>query len=281
VVTYFGSLAFDAAADKKTFPSPLPNPAKPTIRLSRPADGETYRAGGVVRASFACNAGAGERLRSCRGDVPNHRPIDTSAGEHTFEVVATDRDGNTTTKRVTYLVVARGPVADTTRPAIALDAPSDGATYDAESTVIARFICSDQGSGIRSCHGTVESGNPIDTSPGNHDFTVSATDRAGHQTSKTATYTVPQAEVDETDPTIAIASPMDGATYDQYRAQIADFSCNDASGIAVCTGTMASGARIDTSEPGPHEFTVTATDKADHPNTATKTITYSVVPVIG
>jgi hypothetical protein len=80
-------------------------------------------------------------------------------------------------------------------------------------------------------------------------------------------------------PTMSITTPADGATYYQYQAIKADYSCQAAPGVnlASCTGTVSVGGPIDTSTPGAHSFKVTATDTAD--NEAQKTVTYNVIPV--
>jgi Ca2+-binding RTX toxin-like protein len=80
---------------------------------------------------------------------------------------------------------------------------------------------------------------------------------------------------DTGDPTVTITSPTAGR-YLQGAAVTADYACTDtASGVAACTGTVADGARIDTSRPGTHSFRVTALDRAG--NDHTTTVAYTVV----
>lgn len=75
-------------------------------------------------------------------------------------------------------------------------------------------------------------------------------------------------QIDDTPPEVTITSPVDagpGTTgrYPRHSVVIADYSCTDAdSGIASCTGTVADGAAIDTSEVGFPEFRVVAVDNA-------------------
>lgn len=74
-----------------------------------------------------------------------------------------------------------------------MSTPADGAHYAAGATVAAAYTCQDQpgGSGTSSCTGTVPRGHAIDTtSPGTKAFTVTATDNAHNQASKTVHYTV-------------------------------------------------------------------------------------------
>ncbi len=68
-------------------------------------------------------------------------------------------------------------------------------------------------------------------------------------------------------PTVSVAAPQNGASYSQGAVVDASFACQPGagggvldSGSAGCSGTVADGQPIDTSTPGTHTFTVTATD---------------------
>ena len=77
-------------------------------------------------------------------------------------------------------------------PQITITTPA-AASYTLGSTVLAAYGCSEGGitSPIATCKGTVANGLPIDTSSiGTKAFTVTATDKAGNQTTKTVNYTV-------------------------------------------------------------------------------------------
>ena len=82
---------------------------------------------------------------------------------------------------------------------------------------------------------------------------------------------------DATDPEIEMAVPASGGTYGQGAVIPADFGCTDRGGsnLAECTGTVPPGTTLDTSTPGPHTFTATATDGAG--NTAVLARTYTVL----
>jgi hypothetical protein len=82
-------------------------------------------------------------------------------------------------------------------------------------------------------------------------------------------------KLDTTPPVITLNVPKDGATYLKGQAVSADWSTADAySGVASQSGTVASGALIDTASFGAKSFNVTATDVAG--NSATTTVAYSV-----
>jgi hypothetical protein len=82
-------------------------------------------------------------------------------------------------------------------------------------------------------------------------------------------------------PAITLSNPADGASFAVGQDVRAAYSCAAAEGVAVaeCHGTVADGAPIDTSSPGPQTFLVSAQDgngvKAD------RSVTYSVAaPVV-
>jgi dehydratase len=78
-------------------------------------------------------------------------------------------------------------------------------------------------------------------------------------------------------PTIKITAPVANQVIVRNSTVLADFSCNDGTGVGVasCVGTVADGAAINTSTLGTHSFTVTSTDTQGL--VGTKTVTYTVV----
>jgi hypothetical protein len=93
-----------------------------------------------------------------------------------------------------YTVTVETPQnVDTTRPTITLTTPPDNATYIKNEAVNANYSCADEagGSGLASCVGSVDDGDPINTSiVGKHTFTVNAADNAGNTAQVEHTYFV-------------------------------------------------------------------------------------------
>ena len=88
---------------------------------------------------------------------------------------------------------------------------------------------------------------------------------------------------DATAPTVAIATPADGATYALDQAVSARYSCKDeagGSGVASCQGPVTDGGAIDTSSTGSFSFTVAATDNVGNRTSVTHaySVTDSVLP---
>lgn len=149
-------------------------------------------------------------------------------------------------------------VADTTDPNVVIDAPIADAIYPRGQTVNASYSCTDEtpGSGINTCTGPVPSGTPIDTSTvGDHDFTVTATDRAGNTAQVTHTYTVePATGVAGTVTAAGSSQPVGGAWVAVLRT--ADFSIAD-SAVADTHGDFQ--AQVD-----PGSYFVYVIDPAGH-----------------
>ncbi|MFL6228095.1 MAG: kelch repeat-containing protein [Pyrinomonadaceae bacterium] len=75
----------------------------PEITIGASAN-STYLLGQAVAASYTC-ADAGSGVATCSGTVANGASVDTSSvGTHVFNVTATDRAGNTSTRSVNYTV---------------------------------------------------------------------------------------------------------------------------------------------------------------------------------
>jgi hypothetical protein len=164
-----------------------PADTPPAVSVARPVEGAVYGDGDVVTADFTCTAGD-HTLASCTGTVADNATIDTSTpGPKTFTVTAVDAAGYRTVRTRQYRVV------DDDDPAVQLIAPADGSVLARGAVVPAAFTCDDDGGGLAvdGCVGTVAAGRPVDTTRvGLHDFTVTATDTAGNETTVGGRYRV-------------------------------------------------------------------------------------------
>ena len=240
-------------------PPPPPPSTPPHIVITTPTDGAAYEQDLVVAADYECTDDG--VVASCDGPVAVGDQIDTStAGQQNFEVTATDGDGTTATDSVTYEVLPAEA------PTVTITVPQDGARYKVGEDVTADYVCDDgAGSGVRDCAGDVAAGDLLDsTSAGPRTFTVDAVDEAGHSTRTTVNYdVVPAGPADTEPPVIRIASPVDGATFNQDDRVSAVYECEDfGSGVDYCDAPVASGELLDTSTGGEHRFIVEAADLA-------------------
>jgi hypothetical protein len=86
-------------------------PPVPTVTITSPANGATFKQGHVVKAAYSCADTGGPGLASCKGTVAPGSPIATSTlGKRNFTVTATDAFGTHISKTVSYTVVAVIPV---------------------------------------------------------------------------------------------------------------------------------------------------------------------------
>ena len=91
---------------------------------------------------------------------------------------------------VTFDDFAMGDDHDEVGPEITITTPADGGTYRLDQAVTTDYGCTDD-SGVATCDGPVDAGQPLDTSStGSHDFTVTATDDLGNESTLTHSYTV-------------------------------------------------------------------------------------------
>jgi hypothetical protein len=167
-------------------------PASPSVAIRTPPNGASYTQNQAIAAAYSCTAAAGTSLTSCAGPGAGGAPIDTSAlGPHTFQVTATDADGETATSSNSYTVVA-GP-----RPSLTLSSPAANARYSRNQRVPASYSCkAGAGMSLVSCRGTTANGALISTSTvGPHSFCVTATQQDGQTATVTNSYRVVQPPV--------------------------------------------------------------------------------------
>jgi Tol biopolymer transport system component/PKD repeat protein len=201
-------------------------------------------------------------------------PLTTGAGDAAFPII--DKEGLTTITYYTedslgnlgtpqtYVIMV-----DRTPPTITGSAsPKANANGWNNQDVKVTFTCTDSLSGIKSC-------TPLTTlTKDGAGLSVKgeAVDNAGN----IADVTVKGINIDKTPPQITITVPANGASYFQNDVKRALWSVKEVlSGIATKSGTVASGAVIDTKTAGKKVFTVTAKDKAG--NAATLTNNYDVL----
>lgn len=80
--------------------------APPAIAITSPADGATYTLGQLVKVHYTCKDGVfGSGIKSCTGKVRKGFPVNTlGLGHLTFTVTAVSKDGQQTSKTVSYRV---------------------------------------------------------------------------------------------------------------------------------------------------------------------------------
>ncbi len=161
-------------------------------------------------------------------------------------------------------------------PLVSLVTPPEGASYKQGQNVLANYSCS---ASSVSCVGTVSNNMPVDTStPGPHQFTVTAIDGIGQSAAVTHSYTV---KPDIVAPKTTLLTPAQGVVYALGTNVAASYSCTDpavSSGLVSCAGDVGSNSPIDTNSLGVHTFTVSAMDGAG--NVSSVVHTYHVVPKV-
>jgi len=183
------AIGFGTGWDVVRLASPFDPPAdRAAPAVTCAADDGTWHADNVTLWCTASDAGSG---LANAGQVGFALATSVPAGSETADAVTgavqvCDRAGNCATA---------GPIGgiriDRRAPQITIAAPLDGSVVLLGDTRKASFTCSDGGSGLAACTGTVADGAALDTTaPGTHSFTVNATDAVGNHSTVTVSYGV-------------------------------------------------------------------------------------------
>jgi RHS repeat-associated protein len=187
-------------------------------------------------------------------------------GSHTLTITGINGAGATTISPIL--------TSDTTQPVVnAAVTPLPNAAGWNKSNATVTFTCSDVTSAIASCPPQVV----ISTETASQTVSGTATDAAGNHAAASVTV-----KLDKTAPTLSITAPAAGTTVTSAGldvsgtatdalSSIATVTCNGAaasvaSGTFTCSVTLAAGDNV---------VTVTATDVAGNPTTATVAVTYN------
>ena len=93
-------------------------------------------------------------------------------GQYEVDYFATGNDGLSESSNSNIAVL------DNTPPVIGIASPNSGSPYTVNQIVAASYSCTDAGSGLATCVGSVANGSSIDTATvGSKSFTVNATDK--------------------------------------------------------------------------------------------------------
>lgn len=195
-----------------------------------------------------------------------------SADSRTISLTATDSDGITDQTEISITVEANG------LPSASISSPGDGASFDQDEDIPFEGSGEDPEDGtltgddlvwesdINGEIGTGQSFTRGDLDAGNHEITLTVTDRYGAEDSETISLAV------EGPPTASISSPTDQSIFNEgdvvtFEGSASDPTEGELSGTSLewssdADGSLGTGQTITTSDlsGGPHAVTLTATD---------------------
>ena len=288
------AVATDAAGNSTTSPSltvTVNNTTKdttpPTVSMTSPAAGATVSGTVAVTATATDNVSAASVQFQLDGASVGG--IDTAApyayswdstkaanGSHTLRAIATDGTGNSTTS-TGVTVTVNNATKDTTPPAVAVTAPTNGAKVSGKFAVSANATDNVSVASVQfqldgaSVSAAVLASpftytwDTTKTSNGSHVLSAIAKDGAGNSTTSAAvTVTVSNTSADTTPPTVSISAPAAGASV----SGTVNVSANAADNVGVASvqfqvdGVNAGG--LDASAPYAYSWDTTKVSNGTH-----------------
>ena len=223
----------------------------PTITVTSPANNLhtqnssvtlTYTVSDAIDATPNCTAASG-----------SVHPL--VAGSNTISVTCSDDAGNSSTVSLTV-------IRDNTVPSVTITSPADGFSTAAASVVV-NYTVSDALDATPTC--TFASGSSRPLSTGANTITVSCDDDAGN----TGTASISVTRVTDNPPSVTITSPVNGSAT-QSSSVTLHFTASDDNGTPSCNRTDGESVALVS---GPNTISVTCTDSASQPTTASVTVT--------
>ncbi len=277
-VAAYGTLSMAGTPGSDTIPtvtitslSPVPNAAgwnnsNVTVTLN-----SMDNPGGSGVKQITYSASGAQSLAGTTVNAASASIVISTEGTTTITFFATDNAGNAETPKQVIVML------DKTPPSISCGA-ADGVWHATDVTIACNG--SDSGSGLAN---SSDAGFALSTAvpagtetasapPGTH----SVCDLAGNCATAGP---VGGNMVDKKPPSISITTTTN-TSYLLDQAINANYACTDGgSGVATCTGTVASGSSIDTSSVGSKSFTVNAADKVGNvapPQAVSYSVTYNL-----
>ncbi len=287
--------------------------APPTVAITAPANNSTTQAESITVSGIASDVGAnasGVAGVTVDGAAATFNAqagtwtisVSIAIGPKTITATATDHAGNSSTPHA--ITVTRETPPDTTAPTLAITAPANGSTTEAETITVSGTV-SDPGeyaSGVASV--TVNSQPAtldlqagtwtiasFSLNVGNNPISVVATDTAGNPAQPQTINVTRQTPPDQTGPTLVVTEPTDGshtqsetivvsgsvADPGQYPSGVAQITVNGVTATinVDCTWTL---ANVPLPIIGSNPVVVIAQDAAGNSTTRALTIHRDVPP---
>jgi uncharacterized repeat protein (TIGR01451 family) len=189
--------------------------------------------------SFACTASDPESGLANAADASFTLTTNVSIGDETADARTNSRHVCNTVGDCTVAGPIVGNKVDRRPPSTGVATPGANVTYEAGATAPVIYDCSDLGSGVASCQGSVSYGNLLDTSsPGAKTFSLTSTDNVGHSTTRLVNYSVGGAPADVGILLSAPKQTRSGGTL-TYSIEVRNASASTATGVVVSNATPA------------------------------------------